>query len=504
MLDKPNQRGEQMTFRESDGRIVPLKSGDQPDRTKPSNIGAGKAARPLRDLDRTPSVPSDGTTVLTRLDHIQQRAATQPNSVFNNLFSLLNEELLWYAFRRLKQGKAPGVDGVTLEDYEEHLRDNLRELLQRLHRGSYRPQPSLRKNIPKGNGKTRPLGIACVEDKLVQRAVVMILEQIYEVDFYDTSFGFRPQRSCHQALAVLGQHIATQKVNWISDADIKGFFDHVSHEQLEDLLRIRISDPKLLALIRRFLKAGVLIEGQCYDTEDGVPQGASLSPLLANVYLHYVLDQWFEREVKPRLQGVAFLIRYADDSIVCFELESYAVRYQAVLPKRLARFSLSVAEEKTKLIRFGRFARRDCQRHGEGSPQTFDFLGFTHYCGTSRAGHFKLKRKTSTKKLRAKLQDLNRWFWKQLETPIGEMWRTLNAKLRGHYPYYGINDNWPLLMAYREQARRMAKRHLSRRSQRSYFNWAKFTQFLEQHPLASPTRLTDLIAMSRAAGAMAK
>ena len=274
----------------------------------------------------------------------------------------------------------------------------------------------------------------------------------------------------------------------------------VGQPSLEELLRIRISDPKMLSLIRRFLKAGVMIEGQRFSTEDGVPQGASLSPLLANVYLHYVLDQWFEREVKPRLHGEADLIRYADDFIVCFELESDARRYQSVLPKRLARFSLSVAEDKTKLIRFGRFARRDLQRRGEGAPETFDFLGFTHYCGRSRAGRFKLKRKTSTKKLRIKLLDLKRWFWKQLETPIDEMWRTLNAKLRGHYQYYGINDNWPLLMAFRDKVRRMAKRHMSRRSQNSYLNWTKFNAFLEQHPLASPKRLVDLIAMSRARG----
>lgn len=493
-----------MTFRESDGRIVPLKSGLQPDGQMPSNIGAGKAIRPLHDPDRAPPVLRDGSSVITRLDQIHQRAESQPNSVFNNLFSLLNDELLQLAFCRLKRGKAPGVDGVTLEDYESNLRENLQSLLQRLHRGSYRPQPSLRKNIPKGNGKTRPLGIACVEDKLVQRAVVMILEQIYEADFYETSYGFRPHRSCHQALSVLGQNIATKKVNWISDADIKGFFDAVCHERLEDLLRIRISDPKLLALIRRFLNAGVMIEGQRFDTEDGVPQGASLSPLLANVYLHYVLDQWFERDVKPRMAGESSLIRYADDFIVSFELEADAVKYQSVLPKRLARFSLSVAEDKTKLIRFGRFARRDCQQRREVAPQTFDFLGFTHYCGTSRAGHFKLKRKTSTKKLRAKLVDLNLWFWKQLSTPILTMWQTLNAKLRGHYQYYGINDNWPLLMAYRAHACRMAKCHIGRRSQNSYFSWKKFYAFVEQNPLASPGRLIDLIAMARRKRAMDK
>ena len=253
----------------------------------------------------------------------------------------------------------------------------------------------------------------------------------------------------------------------------------------------------MLALIRRFLKAGVMIDGQRFNTEDGVPQGASLSPLRANVYLHYVLDQWFEHDVKPRLRGEAFLIRYADDFIVCFELESDARRYQSVLPKRLARFSLSVAEEKTKLIRFGRFARRDSQRLGEGAPSTFDFLGFTHYCGRSRAGRFKLKRKTSTKKLRVKLREMRLWFHHQPSTPTGEMWATLDAKLRGHYQYYGVNNNWPMLMAFRSKVRRMAKRHLSRRSQNSYVNWGQLNRFTDAHPLANPKRLTDLIAMSR-------
>lgn len=489
-----------MTFRESDDRIVPQRPADQAVREKPGNTGAGKAVGISRDPDRASTVLRDGPSVLTRLDRISQRAKAHPEEVFNNLFSLLNYELLWYAFRRLNRGKAPGIDHVRVEDYEANLEANLRDLLDRLHRGSYRPQPSLRKNIPKGNGKTRPLGIACVEDKLVQRAVVMILEQIYEVDFFDTSYGYRPGKSCHEALATLGGIIATRKVNWVSDADIKGFFDNVCHERLEELLRIRISDPKLLRLIRRFLKAGVMIDGHLHDTEDGVPQGASLSPLLANVYLHYVLDEWFERDVKPRMQGEAYLIRFADDFICCFENESDARRYQTVLPQRLARYSLSVAEEKTKLMRFGRFARRDCQRLGEGAPGTYDFLGFTHYCGQSRAGRFKLKRKTSGKKLRAKLREMRLWFHHQLSTPVGEMWPVLGAKLRGHYQYFGINDNWPLLMAFRNKVRRMAKRHLSRRSQTSYVSWDDFNRFTQLHPLANPRRLTDLIALNRQSG----
>jgi RNA-directed DNA polymerase len=486
-----------MTLRESDDRVVPMPLEIQSGSGKPGNSGGGKAEGISRDPDLAPPVLSDGNSVITRLDRTSQRAKADPEAVFNNLFSMLSHELLWYAFRRLKSGKTPGVDNVTVEDYEENLEANLRDLLGRLHRGSYRPQPSLRKNIPKGNGKTRPLGIACVEDKLVQRAVVMILERIYEVDFYDFSYGYRPEKSCHEALATLGGIIATRKVNWISDADIKGFFDNLSQQRLVELLRNRISDPKLLRLIERFLKAGVMIDGQFKATEDGVPQGASLSPLLANVYLHYVLDAWFECEVKPKLKGEAHMVRFADDFIVCFEVESDAVRFQAVLPKRLDRYSLSVAEEKTKLLRFGRFAGRDSQRLGEGAPGTFDFLGFTHYCGLSRAGKFKLKRKTSGKKMRMKLMEMRLWFHHQLSTPVGEMWPVLNAKLRGHYQYYGINDNWPMLEVFRKKVRRMAKRHLGRRSQKSYVSWDEFDRFMDLHPLVSPKCLTDLIAMDR-------
>ncbi len=497
MPEKLKRQRRQRALRESDRCIVPQKPAVQAGRTKPSNVGAGKATRPSRDPDSEPPAHRGRHSVLDRLDRITTRANSHPTEAFNNVFTLLTVELLWYAFRRLKRGKASGVDHVTVEEYEEKLQDNLLDLETRLHRGTYRPQPSLRKEIPKGNGKTRPLGIACVEDKIVQRAIVMILEPIYEADFHEASYGFRPGRSCHQALSTLGQIIATKKVNWISDADIKGFFDNVSHEHLEQLLRERVSDPRMLALIVRFLKSGVTIDGRLEATEDGVPQGACLSPLLANVYLHYVLDQWFEVDVKPCLRGQAYLVRYADDFICCFEYESDARAFQSVLSKRLAKFSLEVAEEKTKLLRFGRFARRDSTRAGQGAPGTFDFLGFTHYCGRSCAGKFKLKRRTAKKKFRAKLRDLKEWFHSQLSTRLGEVWSKLNAKLRGHYQYYGVTDNWDALMVFREEVRRFAKRWLNRRSQKTQVNWEEFAAYCDRYPLASPERLTDLIAMSR-------
>ncbi len=432
--------------------------------------------------------------MLTRLDYITTRAREKPSEVFNNLYHLLDVELLWYAFRKLKRGKAPGVDGVMMEDYEANLMANLRDLARRLKRRVYRPHPSLRRDIPKGDGKMRPLGIAALEDKIVQRAVVMILERVYEEDFSDSSFGFRPGRSCHDALKALGHVIGTQKVNWISNTDIKGFFDNVDHQWLVRMVQHRVNDPQMIWLIQRFLKAGVMIDGVRRDSEQGVPQGSCLSPLLANVYLHYVLDLWFTRVVTRHMQGEAYLVRYADDFICAFQYESDARRFQSVLSQRLARFGLELAAEKSKLLRFGRFAERDSARHGEGQPGVFDFLGFTHYCGHSRKGKFKLKRRTSKKRFREKLKNIKVWLRSRLTMPIDQVWRELNQKLHGHYQYYGVSDNWPQLLTFREAVLRLGRRWLNRRSQRRSMPYALFYgTYIARHPVATPRRLVNLI-----------
>jgi len=295
-------------------------------------------------------------------------------------------------------------------------------------------------------------------------------------------------------LKSLGKTIGTKKANFISDSDIRAFFDEVDHNHLLDLLQIRTKDSRMLRLIARFLKAGVMIDGDWWKSDRGVPQGSVLSPILANVYLHYVLDQWFEREVKPRLSGEAYLIRYADDFICAFQHHNDALRFQDVLVKRLARFGLRLAEEKSSLLRFGRFAERDARKMNEGKPGVFDFLGFTHYCGHSRAGKFKLKRKTAKKKFRQKLQAMKDWLRSNLTTPIEQVWRTLNRKLQGHYQYYGVSDNWDYLLSYRDKVIELVSRWISRRSQRAMSKTKFFKQYLPRQPLARPRRLTNLFA----------
>ena len=438
-----------------------------------------------------PAVHRDGDPVELRLARIRQRARAHRKEPLNNLFSHLDGEMLLWAFERLEGGKAAGVDGVSVEEYGRGLEGRLASLLERLHRGSYRPQPSRRRWIAKGDGRQRPLGIPAIEDKIVQRALTAVLTEVYEEEFHDFSYGFRPGRGCHAALRALARHIGHGRVNWVVEADIKGFFDNVDHDWLLKMVAERVSDERVLRLIRRMLEAGVMEEGQRLETEKGTPQGGVISPLLANIYLHYALDEWFAKVVMRRCEGEAYLVRYADDYTACFQHESEARRFRTALEGRLGKFHLELEPTKTQVLKFGRFAKRDAVRRGE-RPAVFDFLGFTHYCGTSRSGRFKLKWRTSKKRFRAKLHAMREWIRSHLTVPVAELWRTVNRKLTGHYAYYYVSDNWGLVREFRQRTLKALWWGLNRRSQRRSFTWQKFLAYVDRYPLAPPRRVVNL------------
>jgi len=422
----------------------------------------------------------------TELDHITDKAKRDGSCRINNVAYLLNEENLTECFGQLKKGKAAGTDGMTLEEYGRNLGENLRGLVERMKRQAYKPQPVRRSYIPKANGKMRPLGIPSIEDKVVQKGMTRILEAIYEVDFQDCSYGFRPNRGCHQALNRLGKIIMTQPINHIIDADIKGFFDHVDHGWLVKFLEHRISDPNFMRLVSRFLRNGYMEEGKMFDVEEGTPQGGVISPVLANVYLHYVLDLWVERVIKERCRGVVEMVRYADDFVICVQYKDEAESILKELKERLAKFSLELAEDKTRCIAFGRFAKQNAEAKGV-KPATFDFLGFTHFIDKTRAGKYKLGRKTGRKKLTVKLKALNEWLkGVKNKIPMREIWKTLKAKLAGHFRFYGVSGNFRGISRYWVEAIRLAMKWLNRRSQKKSFNWKTFAQYMERYPLPKP------------------
>ena len=439
----------------------------------------------------SPSARRRGLTVKERLSHITQRARAHPGEVFANLAHHLDEAMFTECFRELKSGKATGVDGVTKEAYGERLDENIAHLVGRLKRETYHPQPSRRTEIPKGNGKTRALGIPSFEDKLVQRGVAKVLERVYEEKFCDFSFGFRPGRGCHDALKELSRVIGTKKVNYVVEADIRGFFDHVQFDWLLKMLSHRVADRRIHLLVKRFLGAGVMRDGRRVETTVGTPQGGVVSPLLANVYLHYVLDVWFQRLVAPQSRGEAYLVRYADDFVACFEHREDAQRFYGALPNRLARFGLAVAPEKTRVIEFGRFARRDAACRGDRTA-VFDFLGFTHYSGRSRKGRFKLKWRTSKVRFRKSLRSFKEWLRAHRTQPLAEIWAAVRSKLRGHCAYFGVSDNSGWLDRYRDALVRLMFRWLNRRSQRSSFTVARFRAYLNLFPIRVRARLVNL------------
>ena len=423
----------------------------------------------------------------TALARIAEIAAERPDEVFTSLAHLITVELLKECHKELSQEASPGIDGVTKEEYEKNLDANLEDLVDRLKRQVYRPQPVRRVYILKiGSSKLRPLGIPAYEDKLVQMALSRIIGAIYEADFLDCSYGFRPNRCIHDALKQLNRLIETRKVSYVVDADIKGFFDHVDHEWLMKFLSQRIVDPSINRIIRRVLKAGYMEAGKPYDTTEGTPQGGVVSPILANVYLHYVLDLWFEKAVKKGCRGEAYMVRYADDFICCFQYKDDAMRFYRALPSRLGKFNLELSQEKSKVIAFGRFALEEAKRQGKNKPDTFDFLGFTHYCSQSRQGKFRVKRKTSRKKFKAALMKMKEWIKKHRTMPLEELIRNVRIKLQGYYRQCGVTDNYPMLAKYRYKTIELLFKWLNRRSQRRSWDWKKFNELLKTWDLPRP------------------
>jgi group II intron reverse transcriptase/maturase len=420
----------------------------------------------------------------TELERIAELARKRPGERLTTLMHYINKETLKECHGEMEDDKAVGVDGIGREAYGRELDGNIERLLERMRAGSYRPKPVKRAYIPKpGSDKKRPLGIPCHEDKLVQMQTSRILGAIYEQEFLDCSFGFRPGRGCHDALRVLGHVIEKKHTNYVVDADIKGFFDNVDHTELMGFLQMRIGDPKLLSLIKRILVAGVMEDGRLMPSDKGVPQGGATSAVLANVYLHHVLDRWFMEVVKTHCAGEAHLVRYADDFVGCFEHKEDAERFYRTLTKRLERFGLEVAVEKTRIIAFGRNAAGECKQQGRSKPETFDFLGFTHYCGKSAKGWFRVKRKTSAKKFRNSLANVKQWLHGNLTTPTSVVARELATKLKGYYQYYGITDNSVMLGNYYYCIRRMLFRWFCRKSQKTGMNWSKFQLYLNRNPL---------------------
>jgi len=431
---------------------------------------------------------SRSTTISTKRERIAELARQMPEAKLTSLSHHIDLEWMREAYRRTRKDGAVGVDGQSAEEFASDLDENLEVLLNRAKSGRYRAPAVRRVHIPKGKGKTRPLGIPTFADKVLQRAIVMALEPVYEQDFLDCSYGFRPGRSAHQALEALWQGLMRMGGGWVLDLDIQRFFDELDIKSLQQILRQRVTDGVVKRLVGKWLNAGVMEDGRVHRAATGTPQGGVISPLLANIYLHEVLDLWFERDVRSRMRGRAFMVRYADDAVLCFEREDDAQRVMAVLPERLGRFGLTLHPEKTRLVRFTRPEQKGRSDPGQGSgkPGTFDLLGFTHFWARSRKGRWVVKRRTSKGRFSRALRDIAQWCRVVLHLPIGEQHRMLTSKLRGHYSYYGIVGNAHALARFRFFVERTWRKWLDRRSGRARMHWEKFKRLLKRYPLPSP------------------
>jgi group II intron reverse transcriptase/maturase len=403
--------------------------------------------------------------------------------VFTTLAHLMDVDFLREAYQRTRKDSAPGIDGVTAEQYAEHLEENLRDLHERLRSGRYQAPPVKRHWLSKADGGQRPIGLPTFEDKIVQRAVTMLLGAIYEEDLHDFVYGFRPGHSAHQALSELREQCRAHRINWIVDAEVSGFFDTLDHGLLQGFLQHRVKDGSILRLIGKGLHAGIMDGETFHQSESGSPQGAVISPLMGNLFLHQVLDEWYVHVVRPRMRGRTFLIRYGDDFVLGGERETDARRIMAVLPKRCARFGLTIHPQKTALVAF---SKPSAQAEGTPEKSTFEFLGFTHYWARSRQGYWVIKRRTAKKRVRRPLTALWQWCRSQRHRTVEEQHQELSQKLRGHYQYYGIRGNYRLLEVVLRHAERAWRYWLSRRSQKGMLTGTKLEWWREQFPLPTP------------------
>src|ERR1700674_5217439 len=455
---------------------------------KPTNKAGGiTAAEPVEPRAGTEGNVGQQSTHRTQirarvsqaLERVRQAAKARKKERFTALLHHIDLDLLRLSFYALARNAAPGVDGVTWQDYEANLGSNLLDLHSRVHRGAYRAQPSRRKYIPKPDGRQRPLGIAAVEDKILQRAVVAVLNAIYEEDFLGFSYGFRPKRSQHDALDALVVGITSTKVNWILEVDVRSFFDEVSQSWLTRFVEHRIADPRILHLIQKWLKAGILEDGVVTVSEKGTGQGSVISPLLANAYLHYSFDLWAERWRRREATGDMIIVRYADDIVVGFEQETDARRFWDAMRDRLQEFSLSLHPKKTRLIEFGRHAANNRKQRGLGKPETFNFLGMSFICGKSRGGKFLLKRRTRRDRMQAKIKEVAGELRRRMHQSIPEQGKWLKQVITGFFNYHAVPTNWDALGAFRAEITERWRRTLSRRSQKGGLTWARMAKLAD-------------------------
>ena len=429
----------------------------------------------------------------TKLARISQLSSENPDMVFTSIGHMINKELLKECHEKMDGDKAVGIDGITKEEYGRNLDENLEGLVERLKKKSYKPQPARRVEIPKENGKTRPLSIYSYEDKLLQETLRRILEAVFEPKFYDEMMGFRPNRGCHKAIQKLNVMLEMRPTNYVLDADIKGFFDHIDHEWAVRFIESHIKDPNITRLVRRMLKSGTMENYQYEETEKGSGQGSVCSPVIANIYMHYVLVWWFKECIQPKLKGYGGLIVYADDFVACFQYKEEAEEFYKHLKNRMEHFGMTLEENKSSLIEFGRYAEEKCKREGR-KPGTFTFLGFTHYCSHGRNGKFRVKRKTSRKKFTKKCKEVHQLIRDMRTIPIRAIIKKLNEILVGYYHYYGITDNYQSLSSFRYRIMRSLYKWLNRRSQKKSYNWEGFNDMLKAYPLATPRIYVNVYA----------